>query len=799
MPSNTSVGNISLDLTLNSAMFNRQMSSLQKTTSNMMSKMVKAAGFAYMGKQIYDVAASWMELGSDLQEVQNVVDVTFTTMNDKVNEFAKTTQTLVGINEVSAKKYMGQFGAMSKAFGFTEEQAYNMSEALVKMGGDTASFYNLSSDLAFTKIKSVFTGETETLKDLGIVMTQSALNQHALSKGINKTVNQMSEQEKVALRLNFVMEQLNLAQGDYARTSDGYANTTKNISAIFEAAKTNFGLGFINMTEAMRASVLQVAQAFEVLSVKFLEFTKQFTKGKDVVNSTATVAQIASEMANLGLETEETQKKVDRFVAGFDKLNKVGGGSSKSTKGGATDPNLVNSLLTEAVNYNMGEVKEKTKETNGFLDKMIGKYPNLSKSMTGLWDSLKGIAGISWDYIKIFWDSFLKPVSEYATKNTIPAFLDVIKGVIAVIAAFLKANKSNFEWLLDNILTPLAKILGTVLTAALKILAKLLESVAGWMEKHPKAVEALTIALLSLFGAFKLVKIGAKVIDKFKDLIIIVTLSQKLSGTLGLLGTVFSMLIGKITAIGPAIAAFITSPVGIATLVIGGLVAATILIWKNWDTIKEKAGQALDFCKDKWSKAPTWMQELGSAMFTHLTAPFKGFLDFFSSVIDGIKKLSKSGTASIGDYIKLIFQSIINGIITTMEATINGAINGINGITGLIGSGSGSKQGKIPLVNLPRFANGGTVPGMGSNRGIAAIWGDVPKGHSEYALRDDQLEKFSKRSAMDTATAIESIGGMGSNGQMVINLNIDGEKLDEILVKRSKKGRMTTGKTSFGY
>lgn len=82
-----------------------------------------------------------------------------------------------------AKKFTGTFGAMANAFGFSEKKSYKMSTALTGLAGDVASFYNISQDEAFTKLKSVFSGETETLKDLGIVMTQTALDQYALANG----------------------------------------------------------------------------------------------------------------------------------------------------------------------------------------------------------------------------------------------------------------------------------------------------------------------------------------------------------------------------------------------------------------------------------------------------------------------------------------------------------------------------------------------------------------------------------------------------------------------------------------
>lgn len=130
-------------------------------------KIVVLIGGAFAIGKLAQFGKECIELGSDLAEVQNVVDVTFTTMSDKVNEFAKNAMTSAGLSETMAKQYVGTFGAMSKSFGFSEAQAYDMSTALTQLTGDVASFYNISQDLAYIKLKSVFTGETETLKDLG--------------------------------------------------------------------------------------------------------------------------------------------------------------------------------------------------------------------------------------------------------------------------------------------------------------------------------------------------------------------------------------------------------------------------------------------------------------------------------------------------------------------------------------------------------------------------------------------------------------------------------------------------------
>ena len=238
----TSVGQIGLDLTVNQKQFNKQMTGIQSLAKKVGGTL--AAAFAV--SKIVQFGQECVELGSDLQEVQNVVDVTFPTMSARVNDFAKNAASSFGLSETMAKKYTGTLGSMAKAFGFSEEQAFNMGSALTGLAGDVASFYNLSQDEAYTKLKSVFTGETESLKDLGVVMTQTALDSYAMANGFGKTTSAMTEAEKVALRYAFVQDRLSAAQGDFQRTSDSWANQIKVLNLQFESLMSTIGQGLIS-------------------------------------------------------------------------------------------------------------------------------------------------------------------------------------------------------------------------------------------------------------------------------------------------------------------------------------------------------------------------------------------------------------------------------------------------------------------------------------------------------------------------------------------------------------------------
>ena len=238
-------------------------------------KLGKAIAAAKIVEKLYEFGKEAIELGSDLEEVQNVVDVTFETMSDSVNKFAKDAQKSAGLSEKMAKQYVGTFGAMADSFGFTEVEAYEMSTALTQLTGDVASFYNLSQDEAMNKLKGVFTGETEALKELGVVMTQAALDNYALANGFDKTTSSMTEQEKVALRYQFVMDQLSASSGDFVRTQDSWANQSKVLALQWESLMATLGTGLIDvLSPGMEFLNDKVLPALGKFAEKFAEAMK---------------------------------------------------------------------------------------------------------------------------------------------------------------------------------------------------------------------------------------------------------------------------------------------------------------------------------------------------------------------------------------------------------------------------------------------------------------------------------------------------------------------------------------------
>lgn len=203
--------------------FNRKVQEGASATDGLLSGLRNAAVALGLAK----VATDAIDYASDLQEVQNVVDVSFGNSSAVVDEWSKTTLNAFGLSELSAKQFAGTMGAMLNSSGLTGDAVSEMSMKIAELAGDMASFYNLQGEEAFAKIRSGISGETEPLKQLGINMSVANLEAFALSQGIKTAYSEMSQAEQVTLRYNYLLQATANAQGDFARTSDSFANQQK--------------------------------------------------------------------------------------------------------------------------------------------------------------------------------------------------------------------------------------------------------------------------------------------------------------------------------------------------------------------------------------------------------------------------------------------------------------------------------------------------------------------------------------------------------------------------------------------
>lgn len=811
---------------------------------------VKRIGFlvgsAFAVGKLIQFGKESIELGSDLAEVQNVVDVTFTTMSDKVNEFAKNAMTSAGLSETMAKQYVGTFGAMSKSFGFSEQQAYDMSTALTQLTGDVASFYNISQDLAYIKLKSVFTGETETLKDLGVVMTQSALDQYALANGYGKTTSAMTEQEKVALRFAFVQEQLSAASGDFIRTSDSWANQVRVMQLQLQSLKATVGQGLINIFTPVLKVINILLGKLATLANAFKSFTELITGKKssgqtsgsgaglagtgaiaDTADQYGQAADNAEKLADATNDNAKATKKANKetknYLSSLDEVHKAsstgssasstpsGSGSGGTGSGGGGLPSSVGSVdygsLAEGETA-LDKISDSAKKLADLLKKLWKPFQDawkkegkntidaanialsgiaklaksVGKSLVEVWTNgtgttmlttmlriaqnvLKTIGNIAsgfadaWSKNNVgtqiiqniadalvvvmqFVERIAEDTATWAANLDFYPLLESISNLTSTFAPILESVGNVLEWIYKNIVLPM---LTWIIETGIPTVINLVSDLAGFFADHQSIIEAFGAALIGAFAATKIAGLASSIGGSIS------TIMLYGKGLIALM-TGSGGIIGGIKAIATALGAG-----GIFAVAIGAAIAVGVLLYKNWDKIKEVAGKVWDWIKNKTvtfvndistklsnlaTKIVTIWDGIKSSAHQKWTAIWSTVGDFVGNIKDGIVEKftsAKDKVVEIFGGIKDTIRDILNrviGIVNSAIGTVNSAIGSIESAFSFgpwkVPTPFGSKtigfSASFPRVpTIPYLAKGAVIPPRSE---FLAVLGDQRKGNN---------------------------------------------------------------------
>lgn len=215
---------------------------LGKKLDKVGSKISKAGKALTVGVTAPVVAAgaAIYKYSSDLTEAENKTEVVFGNMTQYVKDWAKDSLNNFGMARSTAYDAVALYGNMATSMGLSRKQAADMSMSLVELSADLSSFQNKPIAQSQNALKSIFTGETETLKEFGIVMTETELKAYAMSEGFEKSYSEMSQAEKVQLRYQFVLDRSANAIGDYARTNDEAAAQMKKLPEALKELASSF-------------------------------------------------------------------------------------------------------------------------------------------------------------------------------------------------------------------------------------------------------------------------------------------------------------------------------------------------------------------------------------------------------------------------------------------------------------------------------------------------------------------------------------------------------------------------------
>ena len=496
--------------------------------TGVLGKLGLAISAAFAVKKVVEFGAACVKLGSDVAEVQNVVDVAFGSMSDKMEKFADTSIQTYGMSKLAAKKTGSNYMAMAKGMGVASEAASDMAIGLSGLSGDVASFFNIDQSDSATKLKSVFTGETESLKEIGVVMTQANLQAYALSHGMGSNIAAMSQAQLVALRYAYVMDSLSLAQGDFARTQDSWANQTRILSmqwqefmSIIGQALTTILLPLVKVLNTIVSVLIRMANAFNAAIQSIFGGSRTAVSESggtaaagDLAAATGAVADSSDAAADgqdaLADSTKAAAAAAKKSLATFDELNVLQGNDSSSGSGGAGGGAGIGTGTGDTISTTeVGDAENKMSELQKFFNKLKEDFKEGFK--LGFDDGAARIEEIKKDLASIR-DTWLSIWNSPEVQNAFKGMLEkvaynagIIVGSFAKIGVCIAQNLvGGFEkWItssktfIQSSLRNIFDITGMLVDLAGKVflgLGTIFEAVGS------KAGQALTGGIIGAFG-----------------------------------------------------------------------------------------------------------------------------------------------------------------------------------------------------------------------------------------------------------------------------------------------------------
>lgn len=287
-------------------------------------------GLVFSLKALINFGQQAVNVASDLTEVDNVVQKAFGNMRGEMDALADSSIKNLGISRLEAYQTGSTFMAMGKSMLTSSQDAKDMALNLTKLSANMASFFNTSNKYAAIALKSIYTGETETLKQYGVVMTEVNLKQFALAQGISRSYDEMSQSERVMLRYQYVMQQLGYIGDDFIDTQDSWANQTRVLKEQWKEFLGVLGTGIITvLTPLVKAlnmvmgRMIAIAKSIgSVLSNVFGIQVQSANQVSGAISDTADAFDDATTaVGDYDTATKKASKTASKSLASFDKLN----------------------------------------------------------------------------------------------------------------------------------------------------------------------------------------------------------------------------------------------------------------------------------------------------------------------------------------------------------------------------------------------------------------------------------------------------------------------------------------------
>lgn len=552
------------------------------------------APLAIAGKSMVDAA-------SDFDENLNKISVAFGDNADEVKAWADTATQSFGLSMNQALEATSLFGDMATSMGISQGEAASMSTSLAGLAGDLASFKNIGIDQAMTALNGVFTGETESLKQLGIVMTEVNLQEFA--DGLGLVYDDMTQAEKVQLRYNYVMAMSKNAIGDYARTSDGTANSMRTFQASVENLAITLGQNLLPIVTPIIQKATEMVNAFAAADPQLQQL----------------VLKIAGIAAVAGPALLVIGKMVSVFGSVSGAIGLLSGkiaalGGMKAALSG------VFTAITGPVGIAVAAITA-----------LVAAFAYLMTTNEGFRNSIMQTVSTIGQSLMPIIQALMPVIQNIATvlATTISSVLQALAPVLAQIVTMIGQIVATVAPLIAQLVSQLAPILTTIIQTVGNIVSAVLPPVITIINAIMGAIEELLPPIMSVLST--VIDVVSQIIDAITPIISFV--AGVISDIMGIISPIISFIAGVISSIISVI-----SPIASTVASVFSAIFSTV------SSIMNKVGSVI------------------KTVFNGIKSAWNGLTGFVSGVFDGISGAVQELVNSVTGFVNGVIGGINSAI-----------------------------------------------------------------------------------------------------------------------------------------
>lgn len=578
-----------------------------KSLKSMASKVLGAVGITLSVAGIKSAIDGCVEVASSIEEMQNKFDVVFGDMRDEVDKWAQEYSDAIGRNKNDIKTYLADQQNLLVGFGMTRQAGAEMAEQMTSLALDLASFGNMDETASVNAMTKAVMGESEAAKTLGAVLNDSTRAQAMATLGLKGTYDKLDQLTKMQVNYQAILQQSPDAIGDCQRSLDSYESTKKRYIAKLKEIKTIVGQFFLPTYQKILNIGAKGLTMIRDWLQKLTDLTDKLGGSQRVLSVLAAAFTAMLVAMNL--------KKIGAAINGFTNLARaIGHGHGKALAFFAVFL-LLALVIEDFISFMRGD-----KSLLGTMLERAGvDCEKLRQNIVGVWTKIKQAIGYIGEGIR----NVVVPIFEGIRTAAVVAFEKIQQAVAKVapgIAQFFESLSSG------------------------KVDKKAWTDIGGFIGRIAVGVVAVIAAVKGISAIFGVI---TTVISVVKAVISVIKLAF----------VVVKSIITVIKVVG-AVISILASAFGPVILAVAAAIAIGVLLWKNWDQIREAAGNLLEGIKTTIGNVRDAIVSGFQAAIDWITSLPAEALKWGSDIIDGIVSGIQSAVGRVGEAVKGVADKI---------------------------------------------------------------------------------------------------------------------------------------------